>query len=203
MRIIGGKYKGRKIQMPSGIRPTQEKVRKAIFDILGDAQGLFFLELFAGSGAVALEAESRGAKDVLMVESNRECQLIIRKNIEALKASGCSLYPQEVEKAIMRLYQNKRIFDIIFVDPPYCKGRVGVPLSAGMPNLKGKVGMLPSAAKNTLQTLEAYDILAPDGFIVVQHFKRDELPEETGQLKLIKAAKYGDTLLSFYRKIGR
>jgi 16S rRNA (guanine966-N2)-methyltransferase len=84
MRIISGKYKGRRIQMPKGIRPTQDKVRKALFDILGDISGLSFLELFAGSGAVGFEAVSRGAKELILVEDNRACQLTIAKNIESL-----------------------------------------------------------------------------------------------------------------------
>ena len=217
-----GKHKNRNILIPKGIRPTQDKVRKAIFDILGDIEGLLFLELYAGSGAVGFEALSRGAAEVLMVEFNRDCQLAIRKNMETFKATACSLYPQEAEKAILRLHKDKRSFDIIFLDPPYyknmapnlspflnryrkgcpsgAKGRVGVPDSPATPNFKGKVGVPPSAAKNTLQTLGAYDILAPNGLVIAQHFKRDDLPKRTGNLALIKESRYGDTILSIYRK---
>jgi 16S rRNA (guanine(966)-N(2))-methyltransferase RsmD len=178
MRITTGKYKNRNVLMPKGIRPTQNKVRKAIFDILGDIEGLSFLELFAGSGAVGFEALSRGAAEVLMVELNRDCQLAIRKNMETFKATACSLYPQEVEKAILRLHKDKRSFDIIFLDPPYYK----------------------ELSKNTLQTLGAYDILAPNGLVVAQHFKRDDLPKVAGNLVIIKESRYGDTILSIYRK---
>jgi 16S rRNA (guanine(966)-N(2))-methyltransferase RsmD len=209
MRITTGKYKGRNLLMPKGIRPTQDKVRKAIFDILGDIEGLSFLELYAGSGAVGLEALSRGAADVVMVELNRDCQVAIRKNMETLKAVSCSLYPQEAEKAILRLHKDKRSFDIIFLDPPYYMGKVGTPgligkagvlPSAATPNLKGKVGVSVSLTKNTLQTLGAYDILAPNGLVIAQHFKRDDLPKEAGNLALIKESRYGDTILSIYRK---
>lgn len=185
MRITTGQYKGRKVAIPEEvrIRPTQPKVRKALFDILGDIEGLTFLELFAGSGAVGFEAISRGAKDLALVESNRDCQLTIRKNIDLLRVRDCCIYPFEAEKAILSLHRDKRTFDIIFLDPPYSTKETGDSLS-----------------KKTLHMLGAYDILPPNGLAVVQHFKRDELPSESGQLELIKESKYGSTLLSFYRK---
>jgi 16S rRNA (guanine(966)-N(2))-methyltransferase RsmD len=178
MRIISGEFKGRFIKMPKSIRPTQDKVRKALFDILGDIEGLSFLELFAGSGAVGFEAASRGVAELVLVEYNRHCQLAINKNIESLKLKACSLYPKEVSDAIKALHRDKRKFDIIFLDPPYYAG----------------------GAKKTLQTLEAYDILASAGFIVAQHFKKDNLPNKLGDLSLFRQARYGDTLLSFYKK---
>lgn len=178
MRITSGKYKGIIIQMPKGIRPTQGLVRKALFDILGDIEGLSFLELFAGSGAVGFEAVSRGVEDLTLVEYNRSCLMAIRKNIESLKPKACDLYPKEAGDAIEALRKNKRKFDIIFLDPPYHK----------------------EMSKKILQMLGAYDILAPNGFVVVQHFKKEQLPKESGKLTLIKESRYGDTLLSFYKK---
>lgn len=178
MRIICGKYKGRVIRMPKGIRPTQNKVRKALFDILGDIAGLSFLELFAGTGAVGFEALSRGAADLTLVEYNSDCLFSIRKNIESLQSKACSLYPQQADRAIKAIYKDERKFDIIFLDPPYYE----------------------DLAKKTLQTLTHYDILAPNGFMVVQHFKKDNLPECLGDLVLFKQAGYGDTVLSFYKK---
>ncbi len=194
--------------MPKAIRPTQDKVRKAIFDILGDIEGLSFLELFAGSGAVGIEALSRGAKEAVLVENDRDCLAIIKENMEVLKISNFALLPLEVEKVIHKLHKDKKAFDIIFMDAPYQKvratpnliGEVGVPPSAATPNLIGGVGVPPSVAKKTLQTLGAYDILAPYGLIVVQHFKKDLLPSQVEKLTLIKEASYGDTILSFYRK---
>ncbi|MDD4953684.1 MAG: 16S rRNA (guanine(966)-N(2))-methyltransferase RsmD [Candidatus Omnitrophica bacterium] len=178
MRIMTGKYKGKAIHMPKGIRPTQNKVRKAIFDILGDITGLSFLEIFAGSGAVGFEAVSRGVAELVLIEYNRDCQLAIRRNIESLAIKSCSLYPHEADQAVRFLHKEGRRFDIIFLDPPYYQG----------------------LSKKALQTLEAYDILAPDGFIVVQHFTKDKLPRENGQLVLVKESEYGDTVLSFYKK---
>jgi 16S rRNA (guanine(966)-N(2))-methyltransferase RsmD len=178
MRITTGIYKGRILKMPKSIRPTQDKVRKALFDILGDITGSSFLELFAGSGAVGFEALSRGAVDLTLVEYNRDCLLAIRKNIASLKPKACDLYPKEAGDAIKAFHKDKRNFDIIFLDPPY----------------------YANLSKKTLQILGAYDILAPDGFVVVQHFKKDNLPETLGVLTLFKQARYGDTILSFYKK---
>ena len=178
MRITSGIYRGRKLSGPSRIRPTQDKVRKALFDILGDIEGLSFLELYAGSGAVGLEAASRGAKELVMVERDRECVLSIRKNMEALKPSAAELIQKDSILALQAMHANKKSFDIVFFDPPYYQG----------------------LSKKTLQTLGAYDILAPNGFVVVQHFKKDKLPEREGPLSLFKQSFYGDTVLSFYRK---
>ena len=181
MRITSGKYKGREIKAAKNIRPTQDNVRKAVFDILGDLEGVSFLELFAGSGAVAFEALSRGAVECVLVEYNSECLLAIRKNIASLKEAACTVYPAEVDKAIKDFYQQARRFDIIFFDPPYYQG----------------------LAKKTLQTLAAYDILTRNGFVVIQHFKKDNLPVCAGDLTLFKQKIYGDTALSFYKKTSR
>lgn len=184
MRITTGKYKGRVIEAPKGIRPTEDRVRKALFDILGDIEGLSFLEIFAGSGAVGFEAISRGVKELTLVEYNRNCLRAINKNIESLKERTCQLYDQVADDAIRTLGKENKKFDIIFLDPPYYKD----------------VNKDESLAKKTLQTLEAYDILTPYGIIAVQHFKKENLPKESGNLALFKQAKYADTMLSFYRK---
>lgn len=178
MRITTGIYKGKILKIPNGIRPTQGKVRKAIFDILGDVEGLSFLELFAGSGAVGFEAISRGAKDLTLVESNRACQRGIHANMNALKIENCALYTQEAGLVVKKLHNIGKEFDIIFMDPPYYN----------------------DLAKKTLQSLSQYDIVAPNGFIIVQHFKNDSLPEAMGDLTLCKQSRYGDTKLSFYKK---
>ena len=84
MKILGGKLKGRNFYMPAEIPPTQNLVRKAVFDILGDINGVEFLELFAGSGAVGFEAFSRGAKMVTLVERVSSCLEVIHKNLQLL-----------------------------------------------------------------------------------------------------------------------
>ena len=206
MRIISGKYKGRTIKMPKGIRPTQDKVRKALFDILGDIEGLSFLELFAGSGAVGIEALSRGAKEAVFVEKDKRCIEKIKQNLSVLAFSRSRVLALDAWVAIKQLGKAGGKLDIIFLDPPYYKRKVPrhyVSRSSLGDSGLAETGEGDSLAKKTLQTLGAYDILAPNGFIVVQHFKKDKLPGESGQLVLVKEARYGDTLLSFYRSEGR
>ncbi len=168
MRINTGTYKGRKLALPEKIRPTQNKVRKALFDILGDISGLSFLELFAGSGSVGFEALSRGAGSLALVEGNSACLAAIKKNLELLEAQVCSVYPIDAQRAIERFHKEGKVFDIIFLDPPYYQ----------------------DLAKKTLQTLGAYDILAPYGLVVVQHFKKESLPDSLGALSLLRQYKY-------------
>ena len=206
MRITSGQYKGRMLNMTKGIRPTQGLVRKALFDILGDIEGLSFLELFAGSGAVGFEAISRGVQDLTLVEYNRSCLMAIRKNIESLKPKACDLYPREAGDAIKAFHKNKRKFDIIFLDPPYYRPE-GHGLASDSQSHRPEGHGLASdsqshkeMSKKILQMLGAYDILAPNGFVVVQHFKKEQLPKESGKLSLIKESRYGDTILSFYKK---
>ncbi|MCM8789517.1 MAG: RsmD family RNA methyltransferase [Candidatus Omnitrophica bacterium] len=202
MRIMTGKYKGRLIRMPKGIRPTQDKVRKAIFDILGDVTGLSFLELFAGSGAVGLEALSRGAGEVTFVEKEKICIETIRYNLDFISSSAHQLISSDVSEAVKRLNDEGKKFDIIFLDPPYYE--VAFHRFYDKPkNRKGgftSVDINESLAKKALQMLSAYDILTPNGLIVIQHFRKDNLPEDVGDLALFKQKRYGDTLLSFYKK---
>lgn len=195
MRITSGIYKSRLIKFPAGIRPTQDKARKAVFDILGDIEGLSFLELFAGSGAVGLEALSRGAKEAVLVENGRECLPVIKQNIDALKITNCTVYPLEAGRAIENLHNRKKTFDIIFLDPPYYQDETPC-LRSG----PADAGFNDTLAKKALQMLDAYDILAPYGLVVVQHFKKDKLQSQCLRLELIKEAEYGNTVLSFYRK---
>jgi len=178
MRITSGRYKGKEIKAAGKIRPTQDKVRKAIFDILGDLEGVSFLERFAGSGAVSFEALSRGVAECVLVEYNSDCLLAIRKNIANLKELACTVYPGQAERAIKDFAGQARRFDIIFFDPPYYQG----------------------LAKKTLQTLAAYDILNHNGLVIIQHFKKDDLPASAGDLTLFKQKSYGDTVLSLYKK---
>lgn len=178
MRIISGKYKGRLVRMPKGIRPTQDKVRKALFDILGDIAGMSFLDLFAGSGAVGIEALSRGIEKVVFVEKERACVKAIDDNLSLLHCLHYSVIASDTAEAIRILSQQDERFDLIFLDPPYYN----------------------DLAKKALQTLSAYDILTPTGFVIAQHFKKDNLPDSLGDLMLFKQARYGDTALSFYKK---
>lgn len=117
MRITGGTLKGRKIKTPSSktTRPTQEKVRESIFNMLQfDIPGSDFLDLFAGSGAVGIEALSRGAKSVTFVERNRAAGNVLKSNLKALELDA-KVFIADVQKVLPKLPS----FDIVFLDPPY------------------------------------------------------------------------------------
>jgi len=202
MRIISGKYKGRQIiRGPLGIRPTQDKVRKALFDILGDIEGNSFLELFSGTGAVGLEAASHGAIEVVFVEKDQKCSQVIEANLSLLGYLRYSVMALDSLIAIKELHKKNKQFDIIFLDPPYYKKEVPrnrSEISDCSGSMAGREN--EPLTKKTLQMLSCYDILTENGFIIVQHFKKDNLPDALGDLALFRQSRYGDTLLSFYRK---
>ena len=178
MRVSTGNLKGRRIKFPKGIRPTQQKIRKAIFDILGDeVRGSRFLELFAGSGAVGIEALSNGAHEVVFVESSRKSTSILKSNIEYVDMNNYDIMPIDVLKAIGRLRALGKTFDIVFLDPPYFK----------------------ELAQKTLQKISMCDILNPLGIIVAEHHKRESLDKQFSDITLFKQRRYGDTCLSFYK----
>ena len=182
MRIIGGLYKSRLIEMPKGtdIRPTQDKVRQAVFNILQDVNGMAVLDLFAGSGACGIEAISRGARHATFVENNSKCIQAINGNLQALKVNvnQYSVVRVGADKAVSRLEAEGQIFDLVFLDPPYYE----------------------DLAKKCLITIDACDILAQSALVVVEHYKRDDLPGEFKQLDLLTERKYGDTVISIFRK---
>lgn len=185
MRIISGSLKGRRIRFSKNIRPTQNKVRKAIFDCLGDfVKGSIFLELFAGSGAVGIEAFSYGAKEVSFVEQDSLCLRLIESNLKLLGLESYRLYRKDSMDSFDFLSKKRLRFDIIFLDPPYLK----------------------DLAKNSLLSLSACDIVAAQGVVVLEHHKREELPREAvgngrdRSLLLFKQKRYGDKVLSFFRR---
>lgn len=179
MRILAGKFKGRVIKMPKGIRPTQQKVRKAIFDILSERlEGALFLELFAGSGAVGIEAFSQGAESVCFVEKDRQCLRLIAENLKSLGIDSFDLLSEDADAAIEILASQNKKFDIVFLDPPYYQ----------------------DLAKKTLLSLASYDILFPNAFVAVQHHEKEELPNSLSNLKLYKKYSYSGNQLSFYYK---
>lgn len=185
MRIIGGEYKSRLIAMPKGveIRPTQDKVRQAIFNILGDVKGKFVLELFAGSGAFGIEALSRGAKSATFVDNNFRCSHAIRANLESL---GVNKLKYDIVRTnaltiLPRLAKEEKRYDIIFLDPPYYKGM----------------------AKKCLINIDSYDIVTPAGLVLVEHFKKDALDAELERFLFLDERRYGDTIITILRKVNK
>jgi 16S rRNA (guanine(966)-N(2))-methyltransferase RsmD len=125
LRIVAGKWRGRPLRAPKGlaVRPTSDRVREAIFDILGEeVAGAAVLDLFAGSGALGLEALSRGASRGVFVESDPAAYACLRKNIESLGAEEAASCLLDYRKALRRLRARSLRFDLVFLDPPYGKG---------------------------------------------------------------------------------
>ncbi len=184
MRIIAGKYKGRKIDSVKGanIRYTADRIKESLFSILSDfIQGSRFLDLYAGSGNIGIEAFSRGANSVTFVDIDSTCIASISANLKRL-----GIMPNLPEIRLMRMnallaleyfHRHEMIFDIIFIDPPYRAGLV----------------------EKTLVKMSSQNITAENSCIIVEHDKSEIAPSVIDQLKLARQEKYGSTMLSFYR----
>ena len=148
VRIIGGKWRGRMITFPKNIflRPTPNRVRETVFNWLGqDMDGKVCLDLFAGSGAMGIEAASRGSKQVVMVESNYKIYSALQKNLKKLRTDKIKLFLMDAQKFMI---ENQQLFDLIILDPPYQSGL-----------LPGVLNILPShLTKNGLIYLESGDL---------------------------------------------
>ena len=122
IRIVAGTHRGRRLKVPPGatVRPTAERVREAVFDALGPVGGLRVLDLFAGTGAMGLEALSRGAAECVFVESDPGVAMVLRENIASLdRESVCRVVALPYERAAQGLAAAGPAFDLLFVDPPY------------------------------------------------------------------------------------
>jgi 16S rRNA (guanine966-N2)-methyltransferase len=192
MRVIAGIYKGRKISMPKGIRPTKDNVKEALFNVLhGCINGARVLDLFAGSGSLGIEALSRHAKEVVFVDNSKLCTDVIYDNITKLSPEYISVSIRMIIKdafaAIRLLHAEGRKFDVIFIDPPYYKDKVH------QPYIRNRV-------IKCLKYISIYDILCHSGLVFVEHFKKDIVPENVECLTLYRQLNYGDTIISIYKK---
>lgn len=176
MRITGGSLKGRTIELPTGkleIRPAMDRMRESVFAVLGDLTGFSFLDLFSGSGIIALEAASRGADPVMCVERDRAKFPLLLKNVGiAPRRIECKAQPVE-----LFLERNKTSFDILFLDPPF-----------------------PYAYKEELlAAVERGASLASGGLALIHFPREDRLPQTLGRLALEDERAYGRSIVRFYR----
>jgi len=180
MRIIAGSHRGRRLCRPQGttLRPTSDKVRGALFSILASrVPGSRFLDLYAGTGAIGIEALSRGATAVTFVESNPRAGQLLRKNLVA-----CQLSEQaEIRTATTEVFLQRPdwwngAYDIIFADPPYAKMQ----------------------AADLLQQVWAIGLLSTNGVMVIEQHVKADLPRTLDQAVLVKRYVYGDTALFLY-----
>jgi 16S rRNA (guanine966-N2)-methyltransferase len=178
MRVIAGRYGGRRLTAPTGrtTRPTSDRVREALFAMLGDVEGARVLDLFAGTGALGIEALSRGASRAVFVESDRGAIEAIETNIAALGLGGeqAQVRREHAEKALRRARQRKETYDLLLIDPPYGQAlQLGPRLSAALAG-----------------------VLAPSARVVLERDRRT--PLDLG-LALEKERRYGDTTIAIHR----
>jgi len=185
LRIVTGSLRGRTIPFSTKrhgqVRVTSSRLKEAVFDMLGGwLEGQAFLDLCAGSGQIALEAHSRGARvTVTEPDSRRHAQL--RRLVGEWQVSGLELLNTKAQMIIPTLAGAGRQFDVVYADPPYDATHAGSPLSEALLRLCGETGLL-----------------AADGLLLVQHSRRLDLPQDSGSLSLQRRRNYGDTDLSVY-----
>jgi 16S rRNA (guanine966-N2)-methyltransferase len=181
VRVIAGSAKGRQLATlrTLALRPTPDRVREALFNILGaQIDGADFLDLFAGSGANGLEALSRGARMAIFVEAHEPACRLIETNLRR-----CGLHEQglvwcrNVLEVLPALHLQGYVFEAIFLDPPYGA----------------------SLVEDALQQLGDGRLLTPHGQVIAEHFFKRVLAERYGRLGRVRVARFGDVALSFYR----
>jgi 16S rRNA (guanine966-N2)-methyltransferase len=186
MRVIAGTYRSRILKTLKGLtlRPTSDRLRETLFNVLApNLSGSRFVDLFAGTGAIGIEALSRGAAEVVFVENHPPAAALIRRNLQSLDiCSGATVLATDVLRGLEKLTSRQKSssvgYDFVFLDPPY------------------------AAAKDYSRVLEflgSANLLAPGGIVIAEHRRSFDLPEEAGALQRYRVLKQGDAALSFYR----
>jgi 16S rRNA (guanine(966)-N(2))-methyltransferase RsmD len=183
MRVIAGRLKGRRLKAPTweGLRPTSDKLRETLFNILAPRiAGARVIDAFAGTGALGIEALSRGAAEVTFIERDRRAQALIADNLAHCGVeSGCAIIRASVARSFEQLCQAPRFvpFDIVLLDPPYDTAPHDV------------VDVVASAGR----------LLASDGVVVLEHAYRRPSPERAGSLVRVRQVRSSDSELTFYQ----
>jgi 16S rRNA (guanine(966)-N(2))-methyltransferase RsmD len=181
MRVISGKAKGRRLITPKGggVRPTADRIKESLFDILPrDFSGMKILELFAGTGNVSIEALSRGAESVVLVDASERSARIIRENLRRVGFTDrAQVWAMPARRALNAVARQGQKYDLIFLDPPYEQKLVG----------------------RSLELIASINPLEPSAVVVAEHSVRETVKSRYGLLSLNDQRRYGDTLLSFFR----
>jgi 16S rRNA (guanine966-N2)-methyltransferase len=196
MRVIAGKYRSRRLQTLPGtaLRPSSDRLRETLFNILGAAiEGAVFVDLFAGSGAVGIEALSRGARGVIFVENHPAGAALISRNLASLGiptaaqvasrktfAGSAEILRMDAMDALERLAEDGAHVDFVFADPPYANTR---------------------AYEDILAFFGESQLLARSGRVIAEHRRNSDLPTIAGHLERMRVVEQGDTALSFYKPI--
>ena len=186
MRVIAGKYRSRPLRSLRGmdIRPTSDRLRETVFNVLtaGNPEGLagtIWLDLFAGTGAVGIEALSRGAKEVYFVENSGAAADTIRQNLQGLGiTNGFRIVQESVSHALRRLERERLAADVVFLDPPY---------------------RMEDAYTNVLSALAASSLIGATSLVIAEHEKKVDPGDEFGSLRRFRRLGQGSASLSFYR----
>jgi 16S rRNA (guanine(966)-N(2))-methyltransferase RsmD len=183
VRVVAGTYGGRRLVAPRGTstRPTSDRVREALFSILFDVESMRVLDLFAGTGAIGIEALSRGASSAAFVEDDRRALTALRKNLDSLRIQEprARVYAERVERTLDLLFEKGETFDLIFADPPY----------------RDAPRALPEVLRQSGRLLEI-------GGRIVLELSDDGLPPDAPMgLALERVKRYGDTVLAFYDRV--
>jgi len=178
LRVTGGRLGGRRLRSPkSGVRPTADRVRESLFARLGDLDGVKVLDLFAGSGALGIEALSRGAESLVSVERSRSVRAVLQANLDALELTDrARVMGGDAVEAVGRLARARDRFHLVLLDPPYAAG----------------------AAGPILEAIAQAELLTPQGVVVLERSRSHHLPEVVG-LVPVDERRYGDTMITQFR----
>ncbi len=180
MRVISGLYKGRKLHGPRGLdlRPTGDRLKETVFNILGPGlQGSVFVDAFSGTGSIGIEALSRGAKEVVFIESGKEGVSLIRQNLQLCGVTaGFRLLAQDIFSAFRALGREGFSGDTVYLDPPYDW----------------------QPYKDLIDTLAAVSIVGPASRVILEHHRKSSIPETGTGYRLMRQVRQGDSCLSFY-----
>ena len=185
MRVIAGKFRSRQLKSLKGmaLRPTSDRLRETLFNVIADrVEGSRFLDVFAGTGAVGIEALSRGAREAVFIENHAPAAALIEKNLESLGLrTEARVLAVDAARGLQRLAAEaaaKRNYDIAFLDPPYAA---------------------VEDYRRVLSFLGTSRLLAEDSLVIAEHQPKLELPETAGNLDRVRMLRQGDAALSFYR----
>ncbi len=176
VRVLAGRWRGRRLAVPAGVRPTQARVREALFSHWGDqVEGRRLLDLYAGSGAVSFEALSRGAGHALAIDRSLRALGCLRVNRRRFGTDCLRAFRAELPRNLHRATASEDAFDLVFIDPPYDAG--------------GLCELLTAVAA----------LVAAGGEVVLEHSSRRLPPEAEGRLRRRMTRRYGDSALTVYR----
>ena len=181
MRVIGGTLRGRRLRTVGGlaVRPTSDRLRETLFNILSPRiTGTRFLDICAGSGAVGIEAISRGAAEVTFIERSRQACSVVEANLAALGiAQQATVINRDAVAAVKRLEQEAGGFDLVFFDPPYASPIYG----------------------EVIKQLGAGNLISTGALVIVEHLAKASPEPEYGRLRIFREVKQGESALAFYQ----